>query len=165
MKILSLIFLILAIFVLFLQIDSQMPQPVAITQDERLEQIESIVKKYNKNKANEIAQAIIHAHRITNICPFLLLSLAITESGLKPGAISPKGYGSYMQTDKWSGNTNVDFLYGAEKLKYFLLVTNYDFYKAVALYKGGWKLSGEAKQQAKEVLALYQTIIEGGGKL
>lgn len=110
-------------------------------------------------KSIELSEALINAYYVTKICPFFLLSLMITENNrFDPNIVSSAGYGSYMQTDKWTKIASVDILYGAEKLKYFLKVADGDIVKATAYYKGGLRPGTLAWRQANHVLEVYRNL-------
>ncbi len=102
------------------------------------------------------------ASGVTHVDPMLLVCLLHTESRFRHDAVSPKGYRGEAQTKRFSEFSSVNILEGAEILRDKLSLSKGDMFEALARYKGG-KDKKEARDQAKEVLRLYQTQLERRG--
>lgn len=102
------------------------------------------------------------ASGVTQVDPMLLVCLLHTESRFKSHAMSKKGYKGEAQTKRFSEFSSVNILEGAEILRDKLSLSRGDMFEALARYKGG-KDKKEAREQAREVLRLYQIQLERRG--
>ncbi|MDA8087126.1 MAG: lytic transglycosylase domain-containing protein [Nitrospiraceae bacterium] len=121
-------------------------------EDQKQIQIGKLIEEFHVSPG--LAQSFFDIGTDTHLDPFLLCSIAQTESGFRLDARSPKNYKGILQTPiatmKWA---DVDILIGARILKDKLWRSNGDLLKALQLYKGG--NNPEALKEAKEVLRLY----------
>lgn len=116
------------------------------------------------NITDKMADAIVNSSLQTSINPYLIATIASTESDFIATAISPVGYKGVMQTPTATMRyVDVDFLHGARILQDKLLYTKGDLRLALTLYKGG--NNKVAKQQADYVLKLYKTVLEKADKI
>ena len=126
--------------------------------------IETVLKELGcpKDRLKEIAKAVEISSEQTNINPYLLSVLMFTESNFNFKAVSNKNYQGLMQTPtatkQWA---DVDILHGARILQEKLKITKGNMYEALSLYKGG--KNHVARTQARNVIVLYQKIIERKG--
>ena len=102
----------------------------------------------------ELARSFYDIGTDTGLDPFLLCSIAQTESRFRLDAVSPRNYKGILQTPfatmKWA---DVDILIGADILKHKLRLSRGDLLKALQLYKGG--NNPTALKEAREVLRIY----------
>ncbi len=121
-------------------------------EDRKQVQIERLIERFHLTE--KLAQSFYNIGSDTHLDPFLLCSIAETESGFRLNAVSPKDYKGILQTPvatmKWA---DVDILIGARILKDKLWASNGDLLKALQLYKGG--NNPEALKEAKQVLRIY----------
>jgi soluble lytic murein transglycosylase-like protein len=99
---------------------------------------------------------------VTRLDPILLTCLLHTESRFKKDAASDKGYRGEAQTRRFSEYSSVNILEGAETLRDKLSKSNGNMFEALARYKGG-KDKKEAREEAEQVLKLYQSQLERRG--
>lgn len=98
------------------------------------------------------------ASGVTRLDPILLCCLLHTESRFRKDVVSGKGYKGEAQTLRFSQYSSVNILEGAETLRDKLFLSKGDMLEALARYKGG-KDKREAREEAEEVLRLYQSQI------
>lgn len=121
-------------------------------QDQKQIQIGRLIEEFHLS--SKLASSFYNIGEDTQLDPFLLCSIAQTESRFRLNARSPKNYKGILQTPfatmKWA---DVDILIGARILKDKLWIANGDLLKALQLYKGG--NNPEALKEAKDVLRIY----------
>ncbi len=115
-----------------------------------------------KEKVASLNRWIRSASGVTHVDPILLVCLLHTESGFRKDAVSEKGYKGEAQTKRFSEFSSVNILEGAEILRDKLELSKGDMFEAVARYKGG-KDNEEARDQATEVMRLYETQVKRRG--
>jgi len=115
-----------------------------------------------KEKIDELTQAIFISHLATKLNPKLIIALMYTESSFDQHAVGPptkskKTYKGLMQTPIATFEfCDVDTLHGVRILEQKLEITDNNLRKALALYKGGNNKT--ALKQADEVLKLYKSL-------
>ena len=118
--------------------------------------------KAPKERLPFLSKWITSAGGVTRLDPILLCCLLQTESRFKKEVVSEKGYRGEAQTKRFSQYSSVNILEGAETLRDKLSLSNGDMLEAIARYKGG-KDKVEAREEARQVLALYQSQLERRG--
>lgn len=102
------------------------------------------------------------ASGVTRLDPILLTCLLHSESRFKKNAVSEKGYRGEAQTKRFSDYSSVNILEGAETLRDKLSLSRGNMFEALARYKGG-KDKREAREEAQQVLKLYQSQLKRRG--
>ncbi len=118
--------------------------------------------KAPKERVPFLSKWITSASGVTRLDPILLTCLLHTESRFNKDAVSEKGYRGEAQTKRFSQYSSVNILEGAEILRDKLSLSNGNMLEAIARYKGG-KDKTEARDQARQVLRLYQSQLERRG--
>jgi hypothetical protein len=115
-----------------------------------------------KERVSSLSNWIRSASGVTRLDPILLTCLLHTESRFKKNAVSERGYRGEAQTKRLSDYSSVNILEGAETLRDKLSLSKGNMFEALARYKGG-KDKTEAREEAKQVLRLYQSQLERRG--
>jgi hypothetical protein len=115
-----------------------------------------------KDRVHFLSNWIRSASGVTRLDPILLTCLLHTESRFRKDAVSEKGYKGEAQTKRLSDYSSVNILEGAETLRDKLSLSKGNMFEALARYKGG-KDKQEARDQAQQVLTLYQSQLERRG--
>lgn len=111
--------------------------------------------------SSNIINAFVTAEHITGINRYMLVALAVTESGIRGSISSSKGYKGIMQVPVWTVSDEINIMTGAGILSKKIEVAGGDILKAIALYKG-YGISRKGLEKAETVLTLYRNLIKLG---
>jgi len=108
-------------------------------------------------KVGQLAEAVRHAARATNLPRELLVALMYTESTFREDAVSPKRYKGLMQIPQEIPYPDANILVGARILEDKMRLAKGDLELALTMYKGG-RHKPQAQKYAAHTIGVYERL-------